>query len=439
MIKINKPQQFDLNEYVPGNNNPRNLYGLPKKIIFCKECSFSNQKPNSEKEYTHNINSKKPTMDFIDGVCSACRMHKIKQKVDWEKRKQELHILCDKYRKNDGDYDCIVPGSGGKDSFYASYVLKNEFNMNPLTVTWAPHIYTEWGFKNFQSWIHSGFDNYLFTPNGKIHRLLTRLAIDNLFHPFQPFIMGQMYFPPKLALKMNIPLVFYGENPSEYGNKSDDKHKAEKDLSFFSSELENEKMYISGLTVKELIENYNLSKNDLEPYLPPKKNKFSDKTLDVRYLGYYLPWHPQECFYYAVEKGNFRPSPERTTGTYSKYSSIDDKIDDFHYYTTFIKFGIGRATYDSSQEIRNGEITKEEAVLLIKQFDGEYPERFKKEIFEYLSINEKEFPLHYNLFESPSFDEKYFKLLTNKFRSPHIWQNENDKWSLRKTIFGNKL
>ena len=115
------------------------------------------------------------------------------------------------------------------------------------------------------------------------------------------------------------------------------------------------------------------------------------------------------------------------------------KSHDFHYYTTFIKFGIGRATYDSSQEIRNGEITKEEAVLLIKQFDGEYPERFKKEIFEYLSINEKEFPLHYNLFESPSFDEKYFKLLTNKFRSPHIWQNENDKWSLRKTIFGNKL
>ena len=72
---------------------------------------------------------------------------------------------------------------------------------------------------------------------------------------------------------------------------------------------------------------------------------------------------------------------------------------------------------------------------MIKQFDGEYPERFKKEIFEYLSINEKEFPLHYNLFESPSFDEKYFNLLTNKFRSPHIWQNENGQWSLRKTIF----
>ena len=435
MEKIKSPPKFNKKEYSTSINNPKNFYGLPKEILFCKTCSYSNQKPNSEKEYNHNIETPKPTMDFVDGECSACRMHKIKKTINWEDRKNELVELCNKYRKNNGEYDCIVPGSGGKDSFYASYILKNEFKMNPLTVTWSPHIYTDWGYKNFQSWIHSGFDNYLFTPNGKVHRLLTRLAIEKLFHPFQPFIMGQMYFPPKFALKMNIPLVFYGENPSEYGNKSEGKHLAKKDLSFFSSELSKENMFISGVKVRNLIEDFKINKNDLEPYLPPKMNDVSHKTLDVRYLGYYLPWHPQECFYYAVEKGNFRPSPERTTGTYSKYSSIDDKIDDFHYYTTFIKFGIGRATYDSSQEIRNEEITKEEAKLLIKQFDGEYPERFKEEIFEYLSINENEFPLQYNLFEQPIFDENYFKSLINKFRSPHIWQYENNNWSLRKTIF----
>ena len=100
--------------------------------------------------------------------------------------------------------------------------------MNPLTITYSPHIYTTWGWDNFQSWIHSGFDNYLFTPNGKVHRLLTRLAIENIFHPFQPFIMGQMYFPPKLAVQLSIPLVFYGENPTEYGNKSDEDSKPTK-------------------------------------------------------------------------------------------------------------------------------------------------------------------------------------------------------------------
>ena len=108
-----------------------------------------------------------------------------------------MTTLCDRYRRNDGHYDCLVPGSGGKDSFYAAHKLKYEFGMNPLTVTWAPHIYTDWGWQNFQAWIHAGFDNYLFTPNGRVHRLLTRLAMEKLFHPFQPFIMGQMYFPPR--------------------------------------------------------------------------------------------------------------------------------------------------------------------------------------------------------------------------------------------------
>ena len=81
----------------------------------------------------------------------------------------------------------------------------------------------------------------------------------------------------------------------------------------------------------------------------------------MHYLGYYIKWHPQECYYYAVEHGGFHASPERTAGTYSKYNSIDDRIDDFHYYTTFIKFGIGRATYDAAQEARNGDITRDEA------------------------------------------------------------------------------
>ena len=104
---------------------------------------------------------------------------------------KELKELCDKYRKSDGSYDCIIPGSGGKDSFFTSHILKEKYGMHPLTVTWAPHIYTEWGWRNFQKWIHAGHDNYLLTPNGRVHRLLTRLATEILYHPFQPFFFGQ--------------------------------------------------------------------------------------------------------------------------------------------------------------------------------------------------------------------------------------------------------
>ena len=100
---------------------------------------------------------------------------------------------------------------------------------------------------------------------------------------------------------------------------------------------------------------------------------------------------PQEAYYYAVENTGFKARPFRTQGTYSKYNSIDDKIDDFHYYTTFIKFGIGRATYDASQEIRNHHIDRDEAKALVKRFDGEFPDKYFSEIMNYLGIKEKDF------------------------------------------------
>lgn len=435
MKLIKYPEAVNLAQYAPDNTAPATFYGLPQDIHFCSCCGYSNQKPNSEKEYKHNINTKKPTVAFDEeGVCSACRVADTKKGVDWAEREKMLRELCDRYRRNDGHYDCLVPGSGGKDSFYAAHKLKYEYGMNPLTVTWAPHIYTDWGWQNFQAWLHAGFDNYLFTPNGRVHRLLTRLALEQLFHPFQPFIMGQMYYPPKMAARLGIPLVFYGENPSEYGNSQKENATATKDASYFTASNRDD-LYIAGTTVHDLKEAFGLKEVDLDPYLPPHPEQFEGRNIDVQYLGYYIPWHPQECYYYAVEHGGFRAAPERTAGTYSKYSSIDDKIDDFHYFTTFIKFGIGRATYDASQEIRNGDLTRDEAISLIRRYDGEYSERFENEIFKYLSLSRIEFPSAQNIFDQPLFDKKYFTLLTNKFRSPHIWKFENNKWSLRKSIF----
>ena len=106
--------------------------------------------------------------------------------------------------------------------------------------------------------------------------------------------------------------------------------------------------------------------------MPILDHDIRDKKIEVHYLGYYLKWIPQEAYYYAVEKTNFKPRPFRTEGTYSKYNSIDDKIDDLHYYTTYIKYGIGRTTHDASQEIRNNHITRDEGKNLVKKFDGEF-------------------------------------------------------------------
>ena len=431
--EIVKNQDF-ISRFNQPNDKLEVKYGLPSEVRFCSRCVISNQRPNSAVEFQHTSASKKVTINLDDnGVCDACHMAERKKAIiNWDEREKELIELCNKYRKNDGTYDCIVPGSGGKDSFYQSHILKYKYGMKPLTITWAPHIYTDWGWKNFQAWLGAGFDNYLHTPNPRMHRLITRLAVENLFHPFQPFMIGQKAFAPKMAAMMDIPLIFYGENEAEYGNPIKDNLSAQRDWEYFSGD-DPANIHLGGVSVQNLYDHYGLEKVDLEPYLPINPTLIQEKKMEVHYLGYYLQWHPQGAYYYAVENGGFQASPERTPGTYSKYNSIDDKIDDFHYYTTFIKFGIGRATYDASQEIRNDEIDRDEGIALVKKYDGEFPMRFAEEIFKYLSIQEKDFPAASKMFDEPVMDLDYFKSLTDTFRSPHLWKFENNIWNLRHT------
>ena len=411
-------------------------YGLPAEVKFCKRCVISNQRPNSAVEFEHTADSKKSTIGFDgEGVCDACRVaERKKSDIDWDARDRELRELCDRYRREDGHYDCLVPGSGGKDSFYAAHKLKYEYGMHPLTVTWAPNIYTDWGWQNHQAWIQAGFDNYLCTPSGRTHRLLTRLAVERLFHPFQAFILGQKNLAPKMALLFNIPLAFYGENEAEYGNPLADTDTSRRDFRYFTTQ-DPARVFLGGTSLEELLDRYGVQAADLQPYLPADPDEIARKKIEVRYLGYYLKWHPQGSYYYAVENGGFQASPERTPGTYSKYNSIDDRIDDFHYFTTYTKFGIGRATYDASQEIRSGEITRDEGVALVRRFDGEWPERFAKQIFEYLSITRREFPKAYSEFEQPEMTYEFFMHLADRFRSPHLWLRENFEWKLRHAVW----
>ena len=395
-------------------------YGLPEEVKFCSRCVMSNQRPVSEIEFKHTIETKKRTLNFNEeNLCDACLNADKKENIDWKKREEELYELLDKYRSKDGSYDCIVPGSGGKDSAFQAHILKYKYGMNPLTITWPPILYTEYGYENWKNWINSGFDNLTFTPNGKVMKLLTKLSIENLFHPFQTFMLGQKNLAPKIAAKYGIPLIFYGENEAEYGNPIADNNTSLRDKSYFSYD-NIDQLSLGGVSIKYLRENHNLIDKELEIFLPINSTELSQNEINVHYLGYYLKWIPQEAYYYAVENTDFKARPFRTQGTYSKYNSIDDKIDDLHYYTTYIKFGLGRTTYDASQEIRNKHITREEAVALVKKFDGEFPDRYFEEIMAYLNIN-----------------PEYFRNeLTNKFRSPHLWKkNTNGQWELKYKVY----
>jgi N-acetyl sugar amidotransferase len=390
-------------------------YGLPVQVKFCKKCVMSNQRPASSIEFAHTTEKKHTTLHFDEeGVCDACRFAERKEQIDWEKREHELLKLLDKHRRNDGHYDCIVPGSGGKDSVYASHILKYKYGMHPLTVTWPPIMYTDYGYRNFRNWTEvGGFDNISFNQNGRVMRLLTKLSIENLLHPFQTFILGQKNLAPKIALQQNVPLIFYGENEAEYGNPIVDASVSLRSKSYYSMKnLDN--VYLGGVSITELTGKYGIPLADLRAFLPADYKEIERSKIEVHYLGYYLKWVPQESYYYAVEHANFRARPFRTEGTYSKYNSIDDKIDDLHYYTTYVKFGIGRATYDASQEIRNKHLVREEGVALVKKFDGELPNRYFNEIMDYLEMAPER-----------------FMELCDQARSPHLWKKVNGEWKLR--------
>jgi hypothetical protein len=206
--------------------------------------------------------------------------------------------------------------------------------------------------------------------------------------------------------------VFYGESEAEYGNPIAETASSLRDKSYWAAEPD--KCYLAGIAYPELIRKHGFSAGDLKPYLPAHPSDLAQSDIQVHYFGYYLKWRPQDAYYYAAEHCGFKARPKRTDGTYSQYNSIDDKIDDLHYYTTHIKFGLGRATYDASQEIRNGEITREQGLQMVRRFDGAWPTTYERDVLEYLGMTKDE-----------------FDALCDTFRPAHLWEKCGEGWKLR--------
>lgn len=377
------------------------IYKLPEQIVYCTECTISNQRPRI-------------TFDS-SGVCSACNFAKYKKKnIDWKTREKELLLLLKKHKKNDGSYDVVVPCSGGKDGGFVAHMLKYKYGMNPLTVTWAPSVYTEIGRKNLDNFINiGGFDNILGTVNGKTHKKLARFFFNKLGDNFQPFIYGQTNFPLKIAVQQDIKLIMYGENGEvEYGGNMKYADSPKKNMEFYDN------IFFSGISPEDILKE-GILKTEIAPYLGPTKKKVEECNIENHFFGYYHFWDPQENFYYANKYNGFQVNDTRSEGTYSKYASLDDQTDWLHYYMAYIKFGIGRATSDTAHEIRDGKISREEGVMLVKKYDGELSKKYFNITLDYMSINEKE-----------------FWEIVDSWRSPHIWKkNEKFEWKLKRPIW----
>lgn len=384
----------------------RQVLDLPKIVKYCTRCVMSNQRPRI-------------TFDEL-GICSACRYVEYKNSdIDWESRKRDFRQLCDSHRSKDGSYDVIVPCSGGKDSSAIAHRLKHEYGMHPLCVTFSPPVYSEIGWKNLRRFIDSGFDHILISPRGDINRKLTRLGFELYGDHNEIFDRGQMSAPFRVAVEHGIKLVMYGENgEAEYGGTSsyNDMPGLPWDAFervYYSEHLENICKISNELGYTE-----SLTLNDLSVYSLPPIKELKKLGLEMHWFGYYHTWIPQENYYYAAKNTGFQANPEgRTEGTYSKYAQLDDLTDSFLYYMMFIKYGFGRCTSDAAHEIRDGHLTREEGVALVKKYDGEFPEKTFNIFLDYLGINEKQ-----------------FWEVVDKFRSEHIWRKSGGEWELRTKI-----
>jgi len=320
--------------------------------------------------------------------------------------------MLDKIRSKTNKHDIIVPCSGGKDGSFVAHQLKFKYGMNPLCVTWRPIAPTKIGKKNLENFIKTGFDHVLGVPKAKTLKKLTALSTSYLGDPFQPFIYGQYNYPVKIAVENNISVMMYGENGEvEYGG----------DMKYAKSPKTNmnirERHYLSSTPV-QYWKKYGLKLEDLDEYDAPPLDKIIKNKTEMQFLSYYKFWDPQENFYYCKKYTGFQTNPDRTEGTYTKFVSLDDKYDGFHYYLMFMKFGIGRATSDSAHEIRDRKISRKEGAMLVEKYDGEFPKKYYELFLRYCNITEGQ-----------------FNKIVDSWRSPHVWKKENKKWVLRKKIW----
>jgi len=397
-------------------------YGLPIEIKFCKECTRSNQRPAVTQEFLQKENKKKKFIAFDEkNLCGGCAFNHIKNNIiDWNDREKELEELCRKFRKNNGEYDVLVPGSGGKDSIYVAHQLKYKYNMNPLLCSWSPTIITDHGRKNLKAWIDLGFKIEFNKVNKEVHRVLTKLAFLNLCHPFQPFIIGQKNFAPRIAQKNNIRLIMFGEHDVEFGSDFERWKEPTMNIDRFTQDkIDYNEIYLGGVQLNEILKKYNFAIEDMKDYLPIQSDMFKSSKAEFHNFSYYKKWNFHDNYYYALKNSAFLPEQERLQGSYDKYASMDDKIDYLHFYTYYIKFGMGRTTAATEQEIRAGVINRDEGISLVKRFDSEFPSKYFADFLEYMQI-----------------DENHFHEVIEKSRPDHLWKKDSKEWKLKKPIWG---
>lgn len=328
----------------------------------------------------------RPRITFNEqGVCNACQWAKEKKTIiDWDARWKELENYCDKYRSKEGNFDVIVPVSGGKDSCYVSYRLKYDFGMHPLLVNIVPPLSFEVGTRNLERLIAGGFDCIQVHPNPHIARKISRRELIDFGDPLLSWMIPVRAAIFKIAIKFKAPFIMWGEEGEvEYGGVSQSKDTPIHDRNF---EL---KILLSGNDPRKYLDEF--SEKELFFWLFPTQEEYENAKIANMHFNYFDCWDQYRNYILAKEKFGLEEKRGQNVGTYTNYAQTDTCLFDLHCYLMYLKFGFGRCTADACIDVRRGALDREQAVELIKKFDNVYPEPYIDQYLEYFEMTQEEF------------------------------------------------
>jgi N-acetyl sugar amidotransferase len=334
----------------------------------------------------------KPAIIFDDeGVCSGCRYHESRLRIDWEERQKTLKEFLAMYqakaREAGSPYDCIIPVSGGKDSHYQTYLMKEVYGLNPLLVTYNHAFNTPLGVRNLNNLVTKlGCDLIRFTANPVSVRKISRYMLKKVGDLTWHYHAGIRTFPFQIAVKYKIPLIIWGE----HGFAELTGMVTLEDMVEFTKWTRQEHD-MRGYEPEDLINAASgITRQDVVPYQYPGDEEIESLGVRGIYLSNFFYWNAKDQAEFVIDKFDFAPYPGKRDRSFLLYGKIDDHANEVHDYLKYLKFGYGRATDDASMEIRHGRLTREEGIELVKQYDHVRP-RTLDTYLKFLQITEQEF------------------------------------------------
>ena len=330
--------------------------------------------------------STRPRIQFDEnGRCNACKWSERKKTLNWDERRRELERLIERHRATSSNFDCLVPVSGGKDGSYVAHTLKTRFGLRPLTLTITPALPLAIGNENLRRFIDSGFDHLQVNPHPGVMQKLNRHGFVEMGFPYYGWLAAIQAGVVRMATSLNIGLVFYGEEgETEYGGSTRLEDSPIYDVNYMKQ------IYLEGGLAK-VLSAAEVSERDAYFFTFPSDEELQNTRLELTHWSYFENWDPYRNYLVAKEFCGLKEADAGNSGTFTNFAQNDQALYALHTYLMYLKFGFGRATQDAGIEIRRGAMTREQAVNLVRLYDGHFPSEFLDLYLEYFQLAKPEF------------------------------------------------